>query len=136
MAQVASRDTTPEYVVRRLLSSLGVRYRLNVKSLPGKPDIVVKRWNLIILVHGCFWHRHDGCRRCTTPKSNRAYWHAKFRRNVERDEEVRLALKKAGWRVFTVWECETLRDGRERRALLRRLTNVCERCLDRERQAQ
>jgi DNA mismatch endonuclease, patch repair protein len=125
MARVNSKDTTPEVVVRRILSDLGVRYRLNVRRLPGKPDIVIHRLRLVILIHGCFWHRHEGCRRCTTPKSNISYWAPKFQRNVERDVEVATALGAEGWHVRTIWECETLHPGRKRSLLRQRLRRWC-----------
>lgn len=106
MSKVRSRDTKPEKLVRSLLHSMGYRFRLHRKDLPGKPDIVLPKYNTIIFVHGCFWHRH-GCKKSSTPKTNRDFWKAKFARNVERDREVINALKSLNWTVVTIWECET-----------------------------
>ena len=106
MRRVKGRDTTPERKVRRLLTSLGARYRLHRKDLPGKPDIVMAGRRLAIFVHGCFWHGHDCARGARVPKANRDYWLGKVGRNRERDVASRAALEAAGWRVETVWECE------------------------------
>lgn len=108
MAGIRGKDTKPELALRRALHALGFRYRLHVKGVPGKPDIVMPKYNAVIFVHGCFWHRHRGCRYTTTPSSRRDFWTAKFDANVARDIVVRSALSQAGWRVATVWEC-TLR---------------------------
>ena len=106
MRRVKARDTGPERTVRRLLTALGARYRLNRKDLPGKPDIVMAGRRLAILVHGCFWHGHDCVRGARVPKANRDYWLAKVGRNRARDIASRAALEAAGWRVETIWECE------------------------------
>ena len=106
MRRVKGRDTTPERKVRRLLTSLGARYRLHRKDLPGKPDIVMAGRRLAIFVHGCFWHGHDCARGARVPKANRDYWLGKVGRNRARDVASRAALEAAGWRVETVWECE------------------------------
>jgi len=106
MRRVKGRDTTPELKVRRLIWSLGGRYRLNRADLPGKPDIVLAGRRLAIFVHGCFWHGHDCARGARVPKANRDYWTAKIGRNRVRDLAARAALEAAGWRVETVWECE------------------------------
>lgn len=108
MAKVRGKDTTPEMTVRRAIWRLGYRYRLHPAELPGRPDIVLPRHRLTIFVHGCFWHRHEGCRRATWPKSNTAFWADKFATNIARDRRKEAALAAAGWRVFTIWECETL----------------------------
>ena len=105
MAGIRGKDTKPELALRRALHALGFRYRLHVKGVPGKPDIVMPKHNAVIFVHGCFWHRHRGCRYATTPSSRRDFWTAKFDANVARDIVVRSALSQAGWRVATVWEC-------------------------------
>ncbi|MTH60028.1 very short patch repair endonuclease [Paracoccus litorisediminis] len=105
MAGIRGKDTKPELVLRRSLHALGFRYRLHVKGVPGKPDIVMPKYNAVIFVHGCFWHRHRGCRYTTTPSTRRDFWTAKFDTNVARDIVVRSALSQAGWRVATVWEC-------------------------------
>jgi DNA mismatch endonuclease (patch repair protein) len=106
MRRVKGRDTTPELTVRRLLTALGVRYRLHRNDLPGKPDIVMAGRRLAIFVHGCFWHGHDCARGARGPKANRDYWLGKVGRNRQRDGVSRAALEAAGWRVETIWECE------------------------------
>ena len=109
MRAVGRRDTRPELRVRRALHSMGYRFRLHRKDLPGTPDIVLPKYRTCIFVHGCFWHRHEGCKKATTPKSNESFWQDKFARNVLRDEESRRALEALGWNVVIVWECETER---------------------------
>lgn len=109
MSRVHSRDTTPERLVRRLVHRLGYRFRLHRRDLPGTPDLVFPSRRAIIFVHGCFWHRHRGCRKATVPSTRKEFWLQKFARNVNRDATVREALERAGWRVLIVWECE-LRD--------------------------
>ena len=116
MAAVRSRDTAPEVRVRKALHRLGFRYRTHVAGLPGKPDIVLRKYRAVILVHGCFWHGHD-CRLFQRPATRQDFWDAKIRRNRERDAEVREALRAAGWRCLTVWEC-ALR-GAEKREFVR-----------------
>ncbi|RWX60491.1 DNA mismatch endonuclease Vsr [Mesorhizobium sp. M4B.F.Ca.ET.089.01.1.1] len=106
MAQFRSKDTKPEVMVRRALHRLGYRFRLHRRDLPGKPDIVLPRHQTIILVHGCFWHQHNGCSDARMPRTRQDYWSAKFRRNSERDAETAAALKALGWRVLVVWECD------------------------------
>lgn len=107
MRRVRQRDTDPELTVRRVLSELGARYRVNVSSLPGSPDIVNQRQRVAILVHGCFWHRHEGCRLATTPKTNAEFWTSKFSANRERDGRKLGELENLGLRVLVVWQCET-----------------------------
>ena len=107
MSRIRSVNSKPEVLVRSLLHRLGYRFRKNLKTLPGKPDIVLKRHNTIIFVHGCFWHRHKGCKRSNVPKSNQDYWEPKLAGNVLRDRKHKASLKSLGWKVFTVWECET-----------------------------
>ncbi len=107
MAAVKGKNTTPELRVRRALHGLGYRFRLQRKDLPGKPDIVLPRYKLCILVHGCFWHQHPGCKRATIPDVNREFWMEKFAKNSRRDEVVRRELEALGWRVRVIWECET-----------------------------
>jgi DNA mismatch endonuclease (patch repair protein) len=106
MASVKSQDTTPEFAVRRLVHALGYRYRLHVRDLPGTPDLVFPRLRKIINVCGCFWHLHR-CPRCRIPAAHRDYWLAKLERNAARDRRVCRALRRAGWSVLTVWECQT-----------------------------
>lgn len=120
MSSVGTRNTAPERAVRSLLHSMGLRFRLHRKGLPGTPDVVLPMHRLIIFIHGCFWHRHQGCARATTPQTNVAFWVAKFEHNVARDKANRLALKRLGWRVIVVWECE-LRNPERLQARLRRL---------------
>lgn len=106
MSGIRGRDTKPELRVRRFLHAAGFRFRLHVKDLPGRPDIVLPKYRAVILVHGCFWHRHPGCRYATMPASNVEAWSEKFARNVERDSDVERRLVASGWRVITIWECE------------------------------
>ena len=106
MRKVKNKNTRPELMIRRLLHGRGLRFRLHRSDLPGKPDIVFPKHNKILLVHGCFWHRHEQCKRATTPTDNADYWRLKFERNVARDREVIAALSQLGWSVRVVWECE------------------------------
>jgi DNA mismatch endonuclease (patch repair protein) len=106
MRRIRSKDTKPELQVRRLLHAAGFRFRLNVKSLPGSPDIVLPRYRLAIFVHGCFWHRHPGCKYAYTPKTRVEFWQAKFDANVARDARKKAALEDLGWSVVEVWGCE------------------------------
>lgn len=117
MKSVGRENTRPEIVVRKLLHSLGLRFRLHRKALPGSPDIVLPRHRTAVFVHGCFWHRHPGCRYASTPKTRQDYWLPKFAANVERDARKSSQLEELGWRVLVVWECET----RNREALKARL---------------
>jgi DNA mismatch endonuclease (patch repair protein) len=117
MAAVKSKDTTPEIVVRRLVHSLGYRYRLHVRKLPGTPDIVLARWRKIININGCFWHMHDCRHGRIAPVANPSYWHAKRSKNAIRDRLAGRGLRRAGWSVLTIWECE-MRDSRK---LMRRI---------------
>lgn len=107
MRAVKRKNTRPEVLVRKVLHSLGLRFRIHVKSLPGTPDIVLKKHNTVIFVHGCFWHRHESCRYSTMPKSRQEFWVPKFEANVKRDLSKAEALRALGWQVLTVWECET-----------------------------
>ncbi|MDR6530259.1 DNA mismatch endonuclease (patch repair protein) [Caulobacter rhizosphaerae] len=107
MARVKGRDTRPEIRVRRLAHELGARFRLQRRDLPGTPDLVFPSRRLALFVHGCFWHRHPGCRHATDPRTRVAFWQSKFAANVERDRRVGRALEDLGWRVEVVWECET-----------------------------
>jgi DNA mismatch endonuclease (patch repair protein) len=106
MSAIRGHDTTPERLVRSTLHRHGLRFRLHVRDLPGRPDIVLTRHRTIILVHGCFWHLHIGCVKSTLPATNRAWWVAKLRRNRARDRRNIRDLRAAGWRVIVVWECE------------------------------
>jgi len=108
MSRIRSRDTKPEIIVRSLLHGLGYRFTVNGpknRSLPGKPDIVLPKYRTVIFVHGCFWHRHKGCKGTTTPKTRTDWWDAKFAGNVVRDTRVESELQSLGWHVITIWEC-------------------------------
>lgn len=107
MGRVRQRDTAPELAVRRVLYALGMRYTTRNRDLPGSPDLANRSRRWAIFVHGCYWHRHEGCARATTPRNNRSFWIAKFARNVERDKRAAGALRSMGYEVLTVWECET-----------------------------
>lgn len=105
MSHIHSRDTKPEITVRKLLFADGFRYRLNVKDLPGKPDLVLKKYHAVIFINGCFWHGHANCRYAKTPETNAEFWTTKIETNKARDAEVRRRLLADGWRVLTVWTC-------------------------------
>jgi DNA mismatch endonuclease (patch repair protein) len=107
MRAVKSKDTTPELIVRRLAHGMGYRYRLHDGDLPGKPDLVFSRRRKIIFVHGCFWHGHDCPRGARLPKANSKYWQRKITRNAQRDAVNIMILQNDGWKVMTIWECET-----------------------------
>lgn len=107
MALIRSKNTKPEMVVRRFLYRLGYRYRLHQKGLPGAPDLVFASRKTVLFVHGCFWHAHEGCNVAHQPESRSAYWAEKFERNKARDRRNEQVLREAGWKVLTVWECET-----------------------------
>lgn len=105
MSGIKGKDTKPELIVRRYLHRAGLRYRLHAK-LPGKPDLVFPKYRVVVFVHGCFWHRHEGCQHATTPANNAAFWQSKFQGNVRRDRRVQAELSELGWRVLIVWSCE------------------------------
>lgn len=107
MSRIRGRNTAPEKTVRSALFKAGLRYRINVPDLPGKPDIVLKKYSIVVFVHGCFWHRHPGCRLAYMPKTHVRFWQTKFDHNVERDVQVMNQLELLGWRCLTIWECET-----------------------------
>lgn len=106
MSRIRGRDTSPERAVRSILHRMGFRFRLHSRTLPGRPDIVLPAHRTAVFVHGCFWHRHRGCKMCYTPKSRVDFWQQKFADNVRRDRTARRLLKGLGWSVLTVWECE------------------------------
>lgn len=120
MSRIRSRDTTPEIAVRSALHRLGYRFRLSHAGLPGRPDVVLKRYRTVVFVHGCFWHRHARCRFAYTPKTRVAFWLKKFADNARRDRKVRASLKARGWRAITIWECQTT----DRERLVARLRRV------------
>lgn len=105
MAGIRGSNTTPEMKVRKLLHRHGFRYRLHSQDLAGRPDVVLPRYRLCIFIHGCFWHRHPGCKFTTNPRSREDFWRAKFEQNVKRDTKNRNTLLEQGWRVFELWEC-------------------------------
>ena len=110
MAAIKSNDTTPEVAVRKYLFSQGFRYRKNVKGMPGKPDIGLRKYNTCIFVNGCFWHKHEGCKYFVWPKSNTEFWKEKIESNIERDKRNYIKLEEDGWKVVVVWECEIKND--------------------------
>lgn len=126
MSHIRSRDTKPEMIVRRWLWRQGYRYRLNVKQLPGRPDIVLTKLSTVIFVNGCFWHAHEGCDKYRVPLTNVDFWTAKFHRNRERDERNYRLLHKMGWYVLVVWECQLSKENRSATllALSRRLSQI------------
>ena len=105
MAGIRGKETRPELALRRSLHALGFRYRLHARDLPGRPDLVLPKFEAVIFVHGCFWHRHSGCRYASMPSTRSEFWSAKFAANLARDTLVRRELQEAGWRVAVVWEC-------------------------------
>lgn len=113
MAGIRGQDTKPERRIRSALHAAGFRYRLHVRSLPGKPDLVLPKFHAVIFVQGCFWHRHEGCSAATTPSSNIEFWREKFEQNIARDVRNIVALRAAGWRVAIIWECAVRRMSNE-----------------------
>jgi len=105
MSGIRGKNTKPELVVRSFLHRAGLRFRLHTK-LPGKPDLVLPKYRAVVLVHGCFWHRHKGCRFTTSPASNAVFWQEKFKANVQRDRNAKKQLRKLGWQVFVIWSCQ------------------------------
>jgi len=127
MGRIKSKNTNPELLVRKFLFSNGLRYRIHVPNLPGKPDIVLKKHNAIVLVNGCFWHAHEGCRYKKIPPNNSAFWMDKIAKTVLRDKSNMYTLMELGWCVYTVWECE-LQKGNINTTLSKLLSNIIERC--------
>jgi DNA mismatch endonuclease (patch repair protein) len=114
MSRIRGKDTKPEMLVRQYLHARGLRYRLHTKELPGKPDLVFSGLRTVVFVHGCFWHRHEGCRYFVVPKTRTDFWLNKIGRNVVNDERQQEELRNQGWRVLVVWECELRPLNRER----------------------
>jgi DNA mismatch endonuclease, patch repair protein len=106
MSRIRSKNTAPEMIVRSLLHRLGYRFRIHRRDLPGRPDIVLPKLRVALFVHGCYWHRHKGCRLAYTPKSRTEFWQHKFEENVERDKRSIGALRELGWHVLVIWECQ------------------------------
>jgi DNA mismatch endonuclease, patch repair protein len=126
MSRIRCKDTSPEKVVRSVLHRLGFRFRLHSKSLPGRPDLVMPKYRTVVFVHGCFWHRHRGCKNCTTPTNRQQFWVEKLEGNAARDKVTQRKLRQLGWDVVVVWECETEKaEPRER--LAERLARVLSR---------
>lgn len=119
MSRIIGKNTLPEIAVRKILYNLGCRYRLHDRKLSGKPDIVIKRLKTVFFINGCFWHQHKGCKRQSIPKSNLDYWRNKLNFNVEKQRKDIRELKKLGWKVFIVWECETKNDQKLHKKLKR-----------------
>ncbi len=113
MSRIRGKKTKPEEIVARYLFSQGFRYRRNVKSLPGTPDIVLKKYKTVVFVNGCFWHMHEGCKYFVMPQSNVDFWKEKLTVNRNRDEKQQSALKELGWKVIVVWECQLRKENRE-----------------------
>ena len=125
MAGIRGKNTKPEMTVRKLLHAAGFRFRLHDKQLPGKPDIVLPKWQTVIFVHGCFWHGHENCRIFRLPKSRQDFWKSKITDNTGRDKVVRRALTEAGWKIVVIWECSMKGKGRLNSAdLITALTNA------------
>ena len=122
MAAIKGKDTKPEMIVRKYLFSMGLRFRVQVRKLPGTPDIVLPKYKTAIFVNGCFWHGHEGCKYFRLPKSNVEFWKEKIERNIERDKESAQALLDLGWKVIRVWECE-LRNKANRKDTLNKIYN-------------
>lgn len=120
MSAIRGKNTAPELRVRQFLHAMGLRFRLHSRRLAGSPDITLKKYRVAIFVHGCFWHRHPGCRFSYMPKSRIAFWRRKFRENVARDERNRREVRAAGWRPLTVWECQ-VNDERHLKRLLKEI---------------
>jgi len=109
MSRIRSKDTKPELLVRKFLHAQGFRYKLHVKDLPGKPDIVLPKYKTVIFVHGCFWHGHDGCKYFVVPKTRTEWWMAKINGNVAKDQSAKQLLVSKGWKVIDIWECSLKR---------------------------
>ena len=107
MSAIKSKNTKPEIKVRKVLHSMGYRFRLHSKNLPGSPDIVLPKFKTVIFVHGCFWHRHENCKYASTPKIRQEFWNKKFTENIKRDSEIQDKIKNLDWRSVVIWECET-----------------------------
>lgn len=107
MSRIRSKNTKPEIAVRKAISKYGVKYRLHLSNLPGKPDIVIRKKKIVIFINGCFWHQHNGCKRKSLPKTNIEYWNKKLSDNIEKQNRNIVDLKNLGWKVGLVWECQT-----------------------------
>ncbi len=110
MSKVHSKNTKPELKIRSALHRHGFRFRLYRKDIPGCPDITLSKYKTVILIHGCFWHQHPGCKKATIPKNNHDFWHVKLNENIKRDERIIMKLQELGWKVIVIWECDIKRD--------------------------
>jgi len=110
MSRIKSKDTKPELILRSSLHRLGLRFRLHSADLPGKPDLTFKKYRVVVFVNGCFWHGHGRCRKSALPESNRKFWKTKIEKNKTRDQKVYRKLKRMGWRVILVWECQLMKN--------------------------
>lgn len=106
MSNIKSKNTLPELAIRKALTKKGVRYRLHVNTLPGKPDVVISKLKKVIFINGCFWHQHNGCKRKVMPKTNKDYWRPKLNKNAKRQEEDIKKLREENWKTYVIWECE------------------------------
>ena len=106
MSAIKSKNTKPEITLRKLLHSMGYRFRLHRKDLPGSPDIVLPKYKTVIFVHGCFWHRHENCKYASTPKTRQEFWNKKFKENINRDNLNQANLSLKGWKIIIIWECQ------------------------------
>jgi DNA mismatch endonuclease (patch repair protein) len=120
MSKIRSKNTLPEILIRKALWRMGYRYRLHYKLLPGKPDIVIKKYKIVVFVHGCFWHRHKNCIEASRPKTNSEYWETKINNNIKRDKKYKKEIKKSGWNVIIIWECNIKKDIEDNINLLRK----------------
>lgn len=124
MSRIKSKNTKPEIIVRKLLFSMGYRYRLHIRDLPGTPDIVLPKYRTVIFVNGCFWHRHPNCKYTTMPKSRTDFWSNKFLANIERDKRNYSELKKLGWKIIIIWECEISNKSYLKNLFITKLNNM------------
>ena len=118
MSAIKSKNTKPEIKVRKVLHSMGYRFRLHSKDLPGSPDIVLPKYKTVIFVHGCFWHRHENCKYASNPKTRQEFWNKKFKENIKRDSEFQDKIKNLDWRSVVIWECETKNIGNLREKII------------------
>jgi DNA mismatch endonuclease (patch repair protein) len=114
MSKIRAKDTKPEFIVRKFLFSKGFRYKLHDKKLPGHPDIVLKKYKIVVFVNGCFWHGHNNCKYFSIPKTRTDWWKSKIEKNISNDEKNIVELKKLGWKTLCVWECELKTNQREK----------------------
>lgn len=124
MSRIRGKNTTPELIVRSFLHRNGIRFRIHAGNLIGKPDIVLPKYRTVIFIHGCFWHRHKGCKYTYSPKSRKKFWNSKFKDNIVRFKQVKRAIKKDGWRLFIIWECQILNNSIKLRNLVKSIKMV------------